>query len=264
MNWARAFGFTNGGIFGHTWSLAIEEQFYLVWPLVLLTMYRCFGKREMVGIAFLVSAVVIATYRACVVDLFSSQRVYFGLDTHADQLLLGSALASLLPRLRTVLSGDFASQASAYLLVPVAVFSLLVVMLSWTWQDPQMVILGYLVCGVASTVLIGDLVAGKHSLLRVPLSNRFLVFTGKISYGLYLWHFPIYDYAHTFDFIWGWKRLLLVGGTFSFLVAILSYRFVEQPFLRLKTRYGGLSHPDENVIEGKPVRRLVSIDGVSA
>ena len=94
-NWAKALFDYNLGNLVHCWSLAIEEQYYLVWPLVVIALERSrLSSRGKCGTLLLI-ALLLALYRYAVVGTYSATRIYYGLDTHADGLVLGSALSYL-------------------------------------------------------------------------------------------------------------------------------------------------------------------------
>lgn len=237
MNWVRAYDYGGTGALGHTWSLAIEEQYYLLWPFLIVMLNRLGLSRRRQGWLLASAALLLALHRAALVGNVSAGRLYFGLDTHADGLLLGSALACFL-------SGSGGQPLSAgwsklisYVFAPGAVAGLAVVAGCWTWNDPGMGLYGYAAAAICSGLLVLDLVASPHSLLRRPLSAGPLVWAGKVSYGLYLWHFPIYAIINRNISGVTWQHTLLVGGTLSVLVAAASYYLVERRFLRLKDRF---------------------------
>lgn len=235
MNWARAFGATGGGFLGHTWSLSIEEQFYLLWPLTILCVARF--PRKAVAL-FLFASVAVTIYRIAAFHTFGPVRTYNGLDTHADPLLIGSALAF----------ANFSAHPLPYpwrnLLSFVAFGFVLIVSPMFFWQDARVQMVGFSLVSISTCVLIADCMCPGPSVLRSVLEVRLLVWIGQISYGLYLWHYLIYGGIKNVDIIWGW-RVAIVGIPLSLFAAALSYYWLELPFLKMKDRFAGAVRPTE-------------------
>jgi len=234
MNWARAFGVADSPYLGHTWSLAIEEQFYLLWPGVVLLLGRSGWSRRSQGLLLLAAAGAVGAYRAGVTGWYSAGRIYNGLDTHADGLLYGAALACFCSSLPGGRLPPRWARLTTWLLTPAAVCGLAGVVGWLRWTEPPMARYGYAACGVCSLVIIGDLVAGRSDWLRRLLGARPLVWTGKVSYGLYLWHFPIFAALREGVPCATWPPVFAAGMALSFAAAAASYYLVERRFLRLK------------------------------
>lgn len=192
---------------GHLWSLAEEEQFYLVWPVLLLLFART--RRPFYWIAALVIA-LIAYRSALILHGAGMTRLYRAPDTHSEGLLLGAALAFL--RQRGFVAGEWAGKLGLALTIPAAV--------AGSWR------IGLPVFELGAVFLVAAAV-GNTQIARA-FSIRPLVWLGTLSYSLYLWHFPV---LWAFD---AHDRLLALG--LSFLLAWLSYRYVEQPFRRRRAR----------------------------
>jgi peptidoglycan/LPS O-acetylase OafA/YrhL len=253
MNWARAMDMGGRGGLGHTWSLAIEEQYYLLWPLVIAVMCRHIRGNTRRGQLLLLLAGFAAGYRMMMVGQSTPGRIYFGLDTHADGLLIGSGLACFIAARGAAPLSERAGSAMRRLLTPAAIATLVAVTLSWTWEDRVMGYAGYSMCAVASAVVILDMTTGATAWLQWITTRRPLIAMGKISYGLYLWHFPIYGLLGELDFMWDWKRKLLLGGPLTLLASVASFHLVEKRFLAWKDRFAG--RPAETEIEHR-VHRL--------
>lgn len=221
-NWVNASG-GDVGLLSHTWSLSVEEQFYLVWPAGLLI--ATWTRRPMAWVAILTVA-LIAFRLILFVGGAPADRLEAGTDTRGDALLLGclAALAATrgwLPRRPGLTLGLAASALAATLLI----------------QNPAMQAWGYSAAALASVAVVWGTAAGERSLLSwAPLA-----FLGRISYGLYLWHFPIRGELYVTDLPLALRAGLMLGLTL--LAALASWRFVEQPFLRLKRRL----RPDQSV-----------------
>ena len=219
------------------WSLAVEEQFYLVWPLVALVLLRLAPtSRARAGVAVclaLGSAVLMATRFD---PALGATRVYYGTDTHLMGLMLGAALAfawaaphrawtstARWQRVRTpVVAGAG--------VVLVTLVALLDESTAFTFRG------GILLASLATSVLVLGVVE-RPSPLRTVLDLPILRWVGERSYGLYLWHWPVILIVEA-DLAWAertadgylWSRLCCVVVTVA--VADLSYRFIETPVRR--------------------------------
>ncbi|GIH12993.1 acyltransferase family protein [Rugosimonospora africana] len=216
----------------HTWSLAIEEQFYLVWPLVVLVLLR--WRRGRVGLLTAV-AVVGALCSAVLMRHYyhasDPSRVYYGTDTRAHELLAGAALALLVAgplgdRLRPWL------RRLAVPAVLVVLVALVVMPDSWPWYYRG----GGLVFGFVAAVLVSGTYAGGAvgSPLARLLGLRPLAWLGRISYGLYLWHWPVYQALTESSSGLRGAALDMVRVAVSLLIAVASFYLIEQPIRRGK------------------------------
>lgn len=198
MNWARAFGYTEGGMMGHAWSLSIEEQFYLLWPALFLFLKR--------PVPFLIGWVAVVFLLRMGFD--DTYRIFNGLDTHSDGLALGCLLAYLgnaLPK--------------------------------WSWPIPAAIIAGLSLTVQPVEFALGAASLMSFCLVSIASEHRFELlrsslfqWAGTRSYSLYLWHFPLFKVV----FAQEWRLMvaapLAVG--ISLIAAEMSYRYVERPFLR--------------------------------
>jgi peptidoglycan/LPS O-acetylase OafA/YrhL len=231
-NWARALGIHPPDFLGHTWSLGIEEQFYLAWPLVLYTLLRTGTPRR--RIALFAIGIAIACCLTRIGYLLSGktiERVYNGLDTRADCLMVGCALGTVLA---CGLLGDAARARLRRMLAvatPLMVLWLVVFAVVGDWQSRWIYYWGLTAVALAAGTLIVDVLIDPGGRLAAMLSSRWLVFTGSISYGLYLWHYPIYRGLAALDL--GRWAVFAIGVPASFAIATLSYRFLERPILNL-------------------------------
>lgn len=220
MNWVEALGFgPNGamGALGHTWSLASEEQFYLLWPVILgVGLTR--AKEPRPYILALLGAVIV--WRLALVALGAdAPRIYFGFDTHSDALLIGCFLACVPDesRLHDVAGRTWGVPALALLAVPFLPYGTAL-------GAPALA-----ACLPVTAALGGWLIIGLRQAKPAPLAFPPLTYLGRISYGIYLWHFPLAFIipAHT--------HLPPIGDVvavfaFSALCAGMSHRFLERPF----------------------------------
>lgn len=236
-NWALALYKFHLTWLNHCWSLSIEEQFYLLWPLVILGLDRCVtSSRTKMGM-LVGGALLIAAYRASRVGVYSDERINFGLDTRMDVLMTGAALAYLVQSLGGTGVSDTISKRLGRLLAPLALAGIFAVIHIVTWYSPWMGWIGYVLVAGAAVIVVADLVLGRHSLLARVLALRPMIFIGKISYGLYLLHLPIYYMVD--DLLPGAPLSLRVGLKLSVSItaATASYYVVEKRFLRLKGRF---------------------------
>jgi peptidoglycan/LPS O-acetylase OafA/YrhL len=204
-NWVAVAG-QSIGMLSHTWSLAVEEQFYIFWPAVLLAGLR-FG-RSRLALAVLLLVVLDIPYRL-MLDLNGGfMHVFVGTDTRGDALLLGCVMALLEIR--------WHSAAGWIGLVGIGA-------LAAVWPaDPGL--------GAQILCIPAAAVAGTFAVAGCPtlLAWRPLAFVGTISYGLYLWHGLV---------VW-WQLPWPVAAPLSIAIAVVSYYALERPFLRLKDRLG--------------------------
>jgi peptidoglycan/LPS O-acetylase OafA/YrhL len=230
-NWTRA-GHAGAPMYlGNCWSLAIEEQFYLIWPLVFIGLWRYEKNRLLLMSASLLFLVSMSWRTWLTYDGASSDRILFGFDTHCDGLLLGCILGLS----RKGLLGR-AVQTNIAKLWPIAAISaglLIYGRQSWNYIDAPII-------NASAAVLVLAAWELPNSMFSRFLKLRPLVITGKISYGLYLWNTPIALLLLYHGFPATWSRAI-VGIPLCFVVATLSYVFVELPALRLRGMSDGLT-----------------------
>jgi peptidoglycan/LPS O-acetylase OafA/YrhL len=234
MNWIQALDRHPPffGLLDHAWSLSIEEQFYVVWPLALLLAFRVGGTRA-VGMVAGIGAAASALWRVILLQGgATTTRVYFGLDTHADGLLIGCVLACLTvarPSMRRT------SERPAWRFAgPVGLVLITIAMATVALHSRALYDWGYLVFVVVTAIVVLDLYAGGETSRVLHFGPAVAV--GRISYGLYLWHWPVYLVLNAGRIHWAFVPLTLLRLAVSGAIAVLSYVLVEQPFLRLKRR----------------------------
>jgi peptidoglycan/LPS O-acetylase OafA/YrhL/lysophospholipase L1-like esterase len=234
-NWAQIFSHTSyfqsfaaPSPLKHTWSLAIEEQFYLVWPLVVFAFLRL-GRGSRRGLFALVLALAAASATAMAV-LYTPggdpSRVYYGTDTRAQSLLIGAALAIVLSRSSSVrhlparaVQGIGAAAAIAL----VWFWSTTNELSGWQYRG------GFLFFALLVAMVIASVVTQERGPLARALSVSAVRWVGAISYGLYLWHWPIYVYLSAQRTGLDGSALLALRLAVTFGIATLSYYLVEAP-----------------------------------
>ncbi len=239
-NWLRAFG-RDLGILGHLWSLSIEEQFYLLWPITLAFLLSRKWSANQILLVIGCLVVAVNADRICLYHgIESFNRIYNGLDTRADALLVGCALALLSDRI----VGNFVLPALG---VIGAVFIGYVLFLAYPVPANLQVPFGLTVGGTLFALGSAFFLAAIHSNPRAILVRWLglppLVWTGRISYGLYLWHFPVFTVIGA-----GFPALPpMQSGTLkvlaTFCCATLSYYLLERPCLNLKRRFSVVKTP---------------------
>ena len=218
----------------HFWSLAIEEQFYVVWPPLLLLLFK--GKVKKQNIQKIVLALALVSVVLMVVLYVPDgdpSRVYYGTDTRAFSLLIGAFLAFVLPAHRICGHGRKGLKPKQREVIGivgiVCCVGIVIVMLFIDGYSPFMYYGGILLASVLTGGLIVSLV-DPHNAIAKAFSWRPLVYVGKISYGIYIWHYPIlllmtdFNSAAETPFWWFIFEALVVLGVSAF-----SYHFVEQP-----------------------------------
>lgn len=233
-NWVAATG-GGPGRFQHTWSLAVEEQFYLLWPLLLILAAKLGGKRAVMWTALTGAGLSIALRFALWDGGNGAVRVRFGSDTNAAGLLLGCALAVWMT---TRTPGRNRPTLAAVAIAGAALAGATNSLYAYTFTAPF----------VAMLATLGALVWLCQDGPTAPFDHRVLRAIGKRSYGWYLWHAPLLMFASFYSNTLGAK---LLGLAVALAVAELSWRYVEQPFLRKRLDRGAVPPAAD-----RPVDRL--------
>ncbi|MCB1259571.1 MAG: acyltransferase [Acidimicrobiales bacterium] len=216
----------------HLWSLAVEEQFYLIWPLVFAFGMKRLGARRF-GMVVIAGAALSALWMFILFDPDADpSRVFMGTDTRASALLIGCALAFVWPQWR--LRAEV--RAGARVLLDVAGVAALAGLVWMFWSvgefDTWLYPFGFLACSLLSAVAIATVVH-PASRLGPALGNGPMRWVGVRSYGIYLWHWPIFMITRPgIDVQFEGLPLFAFRFGLTFAIAALSYRYVEEPIRR--------------------------------
>jgi len=220
------------GLLDVAWSLAIEEQFYLVWPLLVAGVLR--WRRGSIRSLGAVTGALLAASAVWMILLYKPgvdpTRVYYGTDTRAQSLLMGALLAILLMRLRRPLGANATRALHGGAL-------LAAVWLGWIWVHTSeeagwLYRGGFTLCALLVAIVIASVTRPMPGLLGAFLSVRPLRWVGAVSYGLYLWHWPLYVViSHERTGLVG-VPLLAVRLAATFATATVSFYLVERPIRR--------------------------------
>ena len=223
--------FARPSLFRHLWSLAVEEQFYLLWPIAFAFFMTRFGHRRVV-IGVIAGAIASSILMAILFDPVNPNRVFYGTDTRATPLLIGVALAFFWHPER--LKPKTGSLAPVALNAMGAVGLSMVVITFLTVHDYEISLYhgGFLLLSMWTAMLIAAL-AHPAASIGQTLGNPAMRWLGVRSYSFYLWHWPVLELTRPgIDVPLHGPVLfaLQLGATLA--LADLSYRYVEQPFRR--------------------------------
>jgi peptidoglycan/LPS O-acetylase OafA/YrhL len=222
----------------HTWSLGVEEQYYLLWPLLVIAVAALFWKRLRLAVFVLAAAGVVASATAAVVMAPDLNRVYFGTDTRIQALLVGAAAAALLVRDWKVLTSGGTLIRTRYRRWAATALSVvglagLVVLAHYATGSARDFRYGLLiVVAVAAVLVIAPVALDQGSPVARVLAWRPLVWLGAISYGVYLWHWPIFLALNGERTGWSGWPLFALRCVATIAVAAASWWLLEQPIRR--------------------------------
>ncbi|SCC69846.1 Uncharacterized protein BCZB5J_06459 [Bacillus cereus] len=214
----------------HFWSLAVEEQFYVVWPFIISLAFYYIKKKSHIILFIVLGAVASALAMAVLYEPgVDPSRIYYGTDTRAFSLLIGAALALIWPSSR--LANKIIPQARLILDVVGGIALIVILIMFWKTNqyDPFLYRGGMVFLSIATALLVANL---AHPASRIAQFLRFkpLRWMGVRSYGIYLWHYPIITLTNSkvnageFSLTRAILQFLLI-----IIVAQISWKFIENP-----------------------------------
>ena len=221
----------------HTWSLAVEAQFYLIWPLILLLILKFFGKKRISIVSLAIATIsgitlMLVSFSLDASSAQSVSHVYFGTDTHSIGLFLGAALAvSWIPQ-------NFKSEVSRKaqdFIDGIGVFGFLGILSTFLLIDetnPALYKIAFPLAGIFAAAIITSIVHPASRFAPI-LQNRVLLWIGERSYAIYLWHWVIFQVTRPeVDLAGATWAMTLLRILIVFALADISLRFVELPVRR--------------------------------
>jgi peptidoglycan/LPS O-acetylase OafA/YrhL len=218
----------------HTWSLGVEAQFYLVWPLILLLVLRYFGKNKIPGAALLIAAfsgiaLLLVSLQIDAANTSKISHVYFGTDTHSIGLFLGAALAvSWIPQ---NLQETVTRKAQDFIdgIGIVGFLGIIAAFLFIEESDPTLYKIAFPLAGICGCAILTSIVHPASRFAPI-LSSKPFVWIGERSYAIYLWHWVVFQVTRPdFDLEGSEWALYTLRVLIVFALADISLRLVELP-----------------------------------
>lgn len=242
QNWLYIFKPTGSThLLHHLWSLAVEEQFYLFWPITILLV------RKPKYLIVLLSAVLLSLIilRSIIWVSRIENLAYFNFYTFSriDGLCIGSLLV-LIRKIRF----NLVERNTSLIAFSLAGFNFMFYFFNryYNFSFPYFAIVGYTTFAVLFALLLNEAISGKNKLVTVFFNNAFMKFFGKISYGFYMYHWPIYVLLNNktknwitknFDFLPAKISSSVILTGIAVIISVISYRYFESYFIKQKRKY---------------------------
>jgi peptidoglycan/LPS O-acetylase OafA/YrhL len=239
QNWLLIFQPDNNAVaLNHFWSLAVEEQYYLIWPFIIV-LVKSPRKLLVIGLVALITVIMARLYIWNNREDFPTYQWLF-LFTRIDGILIGSMLALIYQ-----INKDALRTYTTYLILFLAGLNFLIYFIKQDPAFPVWAVAGYTTFAAVFALLVHEAVKGDNKLLNVVCGNTVLRFLGKYSYGFYIFHWPIFMLAKPYTDDWTGKSLApgsmsqmiisaLLATIAGLLVSIVSFHLFEKHFLKLK------------------------------
>ncbi len=234
----------------HTWSLGIEEQFYILWPLLLFVFLWLKASNRSILLFLLLAISAIAVHRARLWQSTTGLEhymVYYRFDARTDSLLVGCIAGILLSR--NLIPNKKWVHNGIRVLTVIFIVCMGALIFAIKSTSEFLYFGGFTAIAVMVAVIIAHLFTAPWRISLLLLEFPPLRWFGRLSYGLYLWHWPIYSlYPHLFpqfqvpikSYTLNLAMPLIIKVTLTVAVAGLSFYFLEQPALKLKKRFSSL------------------------
>ena len=231
-NFSKLSNYVYPHFFGHTWSLAIEEHFYIIWPsfLALLLINRAAWKYAVYLLLLIMLASII--WRLYLVNNGAEwSRLYYASDTRIDAFVVGGLLAFMQIKLNTIYEKTVFFK-NILILLSLCMFAALYlfdpkISYYFIWQQPLVLFL--------SCALIFIMTRNDKNIIEKLFSSKVLQWTGVRCYGIYLWHWPIIWLLISKTDI-SKPLLFIIVLPFTLLMAWFSYKYIEEPILRRRPK----------------------------
>ncbi len=219
---------------GHTWSLAVEEQFYLLWPLVFMVLLKIYGVSVRTAIIIFAMAAAFWGWKIAL-DYNGApiRHLYDAFDCRADALLTGCGLAVLLKAV------DVSSYPRLYKLcsrsLPLLALAMIVLGFTMSQQMRWYYYVSPLLGAIPGAISVVGLLHPQRTLMHAIYEHPVPVFLGRICYGCYIWHVPIFVLLSQWaPKGYGYMTVFLIGWPLTFAIATVSHYFIERPFMRVR------------------------------
>ncbi|ALO67778.1 hypothetical protein AS189_16445 [Arthrobacter alpinus] len=234
--------------FQHFWSLGVEEQFYFVWPFVIIVVLSALaGKKasHRFGLAVIMGLIIVASFVWAVLETSSNPGfAYFNTFSRVWEMGVGALLAIMVPALMKI--KDRLRPFIAWTGLAGIAASIWLINSDMAFPGP------WAALPVASTALVIIAGTGGEQKFLYPITNKAAGFVGNISYSLYLWHFPVIIFMGEYVNEWAWPAYITALGLMV-LLSCASYYFVEEPVRRsdwllldsMSSKTPGVKKPDD-------------------